>query len=163
MTNDKIIITIQDKEDFFDKFNSFKLSEELGTYLYNQSLKFPLKRGMKIYIKYNFNLTDEEKENIKMLVNDYFKNNLKEIEHYYKFNNLKKFILFILGIIFIFISNIWEVNNDFLISEVFLIVGWVAIWEVVDNVLLTETKRKYKYKHLKKILKSEIVFESEKM
>lgn len=159
MKNDEIVVTIHQKDDFYDKFNSLKLSEELGHYLYNQSLKYRPKNNLTIKMKCSFSITSEEQQQVIKMIQTYFTHRISEVNNYYKFNSLKKVILFTLGLIFILISNLWKVKNDFLFSEIFLIIGWVAIWEVVENILLIETKKKYQYKYLQKLQKSKIVFE----
>lgn len=154
-----IDIIINDKEDIYNNFNSSKLSSELGNYIYNQSVGYPIKEDIKINIKIEDEVTKNEKNDIVDMIREYFGLSIRETLIYYKYNNFKKITLFILGIILIYISHFVGTINDFLISEVFLIIGWVAIWEVFENILLVETKKKYKLKQFKKLVKCKISFE----
>lgn len=153
-----IDIIINDKEDLYNNFNSSKLSSELGNYIYNQSLGYPINEKIKINIKVTESLTDKEKNAVVDMIREYFGLSIRETLIYYKYNNFKKVVLFILGIILIYISHFVGTINDFLISEVFLIIGWVAIWEVFENILLVESKKEFKLKRLKKLVKCKIYF-----
>lgn len=154
-----IDIIIKDKDDIYNKFNSNKLSSELGNYIYNQSLGCKLKDEIKINVKTANELTSKEKNDIVDMIREYFGLGIQETLIYYKYNNLKKIILFILGILLIYVSHFISIINEFLISEVFLIIGWVAIWEVIENILFVETKKQFKLERLKKLVKCKIVFE----
>ena len=92
------------------------------------------------------------------MIREYFGLTIKEYLIYNKSDNIKRIILTILGVLLICISHFVEVNNEFLISEVFLIIGWGAIWEVFDNMLLSNTKKKHNFSRLKRLVKSKIVF-----
>ncbi|MCI8778899.1 MAG: hypothetical protein HFI87_07105 [Bacilli bacterium] len=153
-----IDIIVSDKEDLYNNFNSKKLSSELGSYIYNQSLGYSIKDDIKINIKIEDELTKNEKNDIVDMIREYFGLSIRETLIYYKYNNFKKIVLFILGIILIYISHFVGTINDFLISEVFLIIGWVAIWEVFENILLVESKKKFKLKRLKRLVKCKISF-----
>ena len=158
MKRNVISVFINDREDIYNKYNENKLSNELGGYIYNQSLPFKLDKNVKIDIKTKFEIDDVEKEKIKKLIKEYFDLGIKETLVYYKFNNIKNIILSVLGILLIIASRFS--SNNYLISEVFLIVGWVAIWEVFDNILLVETKKRFKLKRLKKLKKYNITFDN---
>lgn len=60
----------------------------------------------------------------------------------------------LLGIILIIIS---EQFTSFL-SELFLIAGWVVVWEMVYDILFTGIKRKRDLKIVKKLATCEISF-----
>lgn len=154
----EINITIDNKNDFYNKFDNTKLSEDLGNYIHSQSLGMTLKNNFVINIKTSFKLSSKEINDITDMIRQYFGLQVQETLMYNKFDNLKRIFLSILGIILIFISHFVEIKNEFLISEVFLIVGWGAIWEVFDNVLLSNNKQKYNLKLLKKLVKSKISF-----
>lgn len=163
MNNKKINaieLVINDKEEFCNSFNNKKLSSDLGNYIYNESLIFNRNESFQINIKTKFDLAKNEKNEIVDMIREYFGLRIRETINYYKFNRIKKILLFLLGIILITISHFVSVNNEFLISEVFLIIGWVAIWEVFDNILLVETKKKFKLNRYKKLVNCKINFEN---
>lgn len=163
MNNKKINaieLVINDKEEFYNSFNNKKLASDLGNYIYNEALIFNRNESFQINIKTNSDLTKNEKNEIVDMIREYFGLRIRETINYYKFNRLKKILLFLLGIILITISHFVSINNEFLISEVFLIIGWVAIWEVFDNILLVETKKKFKLNRYKKLVNCKINFEN---
>lgn len=153
-------IIVDEYTDFCNNFDNSKLSEELGNYIYSQSLGFPIKSNIYINIKTSFLLSDVQKDDIVDMIRAYYGLSIRETMIFYKYSNLKKLFLFILGVILICISHFVEVKNDFLISEVLLIIGWGAIWEVFDNILLGETNKKFKLSRLKKLVKSKISFDN---
>ena len=71
-----------------------------------------------------------------------------------KYDDYFRFLLLLLGIILIIISEIFSA----LLSELFLIAGWVVIWEVVYDILFTGIKRKQKLKIAQKLSTCEISF-----
>lgn len=158
MDKNIINLIIQNKEDFYDKFNTNRLSKELGDYLYNNSLQFSLKETLSISIITTFKLEKREQEEIVDMVREHFGLSVRETLNYYKFNRVKKLILFILGILLICCAHFTELRHDFIFSEVLLIIGWVAIWEVFENIILVETKKRFKLKYLKKLVKCKILF-----
>jgi len=154
-----IEVFITDKQVFYNEFNSLRLSNSLGDYIYNEALIFKKNVDFQINIKTNFSLTKQEKNEIVDMIREYFGLLIKRTINYYKFNRLKKFLTFLLGIFLIAISQFVSINNIFLVSEIFLIIGWVAIWEVFDNVLFIEIKKKFKLNRYKKLVKCKIYFE----
>ena len=153
-----IDITINDKEDFYNKFDNTKLSEELGNYIHNQSLAFSSKYNYTINIKTDFELSHNEEVKITDMIREFFGLTIKEYLIYNKSDNIKRVILTVLGILLICFSHFVEISNEFIISEVFLIIGWGAIWEVFDNMLLSNTKKNHNLASLKRLVKSKIVF-----
>lgn len=160
VSEDKNVInlTIQNKDDFYDKFNTYRLSKELGDYIYNNSLQFSLKDSLVIRVITTFQLEKKEREVIVDMIREYFGLSIRETLNYYKFNRVKKLILFVLGILLIFGAHFTQLLNNFIFSEVLLIIGWVAIWEVVENILLVETKKRFRLKYLQKLVKTKILF-----
>ena len=136
--NEIIEIVVDEKEDFYNQFNLHKLSSELGQYIYEQETGIPLKSNISIHIKTRFDLTAKE-----------------------KYNSVRKVVFFILGVILIFISRMASQVSDYVIPEVFLIVGWVAICEVFENILFIEPQDRFKLLRYRKLVQCKIIFEQE--
>ena len=49
-------------------------------------------------------------------------------------------------------------NNIYIIEELILILGWVAIWEVADYLLFEDTKNRIKSKRIDELTKATIKF-----
>lgn len=60
----------------------------------------------------------------------------------------------LLGILLLFLSTV--IRGMFIFEEVFLIIGWVPIWEAVDIELFSDVKEKKKRNALKKLLESNL-------
>jgi len=63
-----------------------------------------------------------------------------------------------IGVLLILLSDLFAEMFDFLIPELFLISGWVAIWEMVDSILFVYNKNRIERKIAKKLSKCVIEF-----
>lgn len=147
----EINVTIDNKEDIYNHYDKNQLSHNLGKYIYNQGSLYDLNKKVEINLELNDHFSDEEKENIKFMIKEYFKSGAKEMSTIVKEDRIKKILLFLLGIVLIIISHFVSLKDNFVISEIFLIVGWVSIWEVFDNILFKETKQYFRLNLCKKL------------
>ncbi len=98
----------------------------------------------------------KEQENFKKVLYEYYD---KKSQFYMLEDSIvdvKRIFLLLLGILLIFISKIF----DFILSEIFLVAGWVAIWEIVYDLFFRERERKRNIKIYQKLAKSTIIFEA---
>ncbi len=149
---EKVInIDINEESDMVEKYDNSKISQELLEYIIEKA-KFT-KKYDKIKIVINNNC--QIKLNFpKMFYNAFeeeYKNNVQD----HLRNNILQLVLLFLGIIFIFIS--FQIKNNEIWKEIFLIGGWVPIWEMVDLELFTDVRGKRRSKILLKLIDSEIV------
>ncbi len=148
--------TIKDPETLYEPFNNTRLSKELGSYLYNDSLQFSPQEEIEIHINTQFTLDEKEQAKLIDMIREFFGLNIRETLNYYRYSRIKKIVLFLIGIILIWVAHLTAELNDFLFSEVFLITGWFAIWEIFDNFSFIETKKRFKLKYLKKLVSCKI-------
>ena len=127
-----ININLKSIEDATNEFNDKLLSSNLDTYILENS-------------KHTRN-----KERISLTIS----NISSKIDHY---DDYFRLLLLLLGIILIIISE----QLTLFLSELFLIAGWVVIWEVVYDILFTGIKRKRELKIAKKLSTCEINFINE--
>lgn len=73
-------------------------------------------------------------------------------------SNLKKMIVFFIGIILIYLHYFKDISDNKVISEVILVIGWVAIWEAAYTWLFENSKNRIKTKRLKQLAKCKINF-----
>lgn len=160
--NNFIEVDIKDKEALFNSFNNNQISEELGNYILKNAKNIPLNLKMIIYISDRGSLSKEEREHLVASIRTYYGLLVKEKLLYTKFNKIKNLMLFIIGIVLILLSN--ALNNIFslLIPELFLIAGWVAIWETVYGILFIDNKNRIEIKKAKALSKCEIRFNGSK-
>ena len=154
----KIIINLNKNDDVNSKFNDQILSPELGNYIYDQYTGFKENGIINLVISSDEKMDDEFKNKLTSMIIDYFKSNINELNKIHNKLYIKSMIMSIIGIIFIIITNFLNLYNDHIISEIFMIAGWVLLWEVVDNIVFKESKWHSRYNGYKKLLKCNIEF-----
>ena len=147
---EKIIkIDLLNENDLIEKYDNDKLNLELLNYLLKYAQFISNKDYIKIVISNNCHSQINIKNLIKDALNEELVNTFKE---HYK-NNIIQIFLFFLGIAFIFISTRIE---DSIWSELFLIGGWVPIWEMIELEIFNDFRGRKKRKILNKLIKAEI-------
>ena len=152
-----IDIVLDNMDDASSKFNNNILDEELENYIYKESINTQSKNII-IRIKTLFDINDKEKNTLDKMIRESFKLNINENLVHMKYANVKRSILMIIGTISVLVSELIDFSGIFLIPEIFLIIGWVGIWEAVYSLLFEDTKMKIENKRYKKIYKSKIEF-----
>ena len=152
---ESININLKSIEDATNEFNDKLLSRNLDTYILENSKHTRNKERISLTIS-NISSKKEQKDLINLIHSHYLKKviQLKKIDHY---DDYFRLLLLLLGIILIIISE----QLTLFLSELFLIAGWVVIWEVVYDILFTGIKRKRELKIAKKLSTCEINFINE--
>lgn len=153
----EIIININDEKDYENKYNSNNLSSELSNYIYEECKGKSINNKVLIVIKSKYQMKDKEKEEIINKIHNNYKTDLNEQLLMIKYSNIKNFVISLLGILFLYLYYFIKIN--FVLSEMILIVGWVAIWEAVYAWLFVRGKDNIQIKRLKKLANCEIKFE----
>lgn len=148
---EKINIKLETLEDATNKFNNNVLNEELDSYITNASLHTHKER---IILNVDGLLNNKDQEQLVKLIHTHYQNKVKQLNKIDKYDDYFRFILLLLGILLIIISE----QFTSLLSELFLIAGWVVVWEIVYDILFTGTKRKRDLKLYKKLATCEIEF-----
>ena len=140
---------ILDLDDFFEKYNKELVSRDLINYILENtkdsldSDKIKIVLNKKIKKELGDILRNSFKVEYQKMVNEHFNNNKKQV------------IYFLIGIVMLVISRI--LNDKALIEELFLIGGWVLIWQTVEIEFFGDTLNHKKRKLLKKLITSEII------
>jgi len=153
-----IEININNYEDAIQKFDNDKLSNELANFIYNECMALPINKKIEINIKTNCLLTENQENDLINMIHAYFGLEVKKDLIISKQQYKRQFILFILGIVLISISNIDFIHHLSIISEIYLIAGWVIIWELIYNIIFEDVKRKLKIKRYKKLSEAKVDF-----
>ncbi len=153
----EIIINIDSYNDYTNQYNSNNLSTKLSNYIYEECKGKPINKKIIINIKSTYHISEEEKKDIVNKIHSNYKTDLDEHLLMIKHLNIKSFVVFLLGVLFLYIYYFIKIN--FVLSETILIVGWVAIWEVVYAWLFERDKNNIKIKRLKKLSICDIKFE----
>lgn len=149
---EKVNIKLVTLEDATNKFNDERLSEELDNYITNTCLHTLHKE--RIILNVNGLSNKEDQEQLIKLIHTHYQMKVKQLNKIDKYDDYFRLILLLLGILLIIISE----QFTSLISELFLIAGWVVVWEIVYDILFTGTKRKRDLKLYKKLATCEINF-----
>lgn len=154
----EITITADHSEIFFHELNDQLLSNMIVDYLNTQVKRVPLKNEiiLKIQVPHG---SQEEINRIKDAIYDYYQLQVKQKELYQKFSTMKKIILCILGFFLIFLSTVISDIIPVVLPEILLIAGWVAIWEVVDDLLFTDPTKQLEEKRALQLAKATILFD----
>ncbi len=140
---------ILDLDDFFEKYNKELVSRDLINFILENtkdsldSDKITIVLNKKIHKKLGDILRNSFKVEYQKMVNEHFNNNKKQV------------IYFLIGVVMLVISRI--LNDRALIEELFLIGGWVLIWQTVEIEFFGDTLNHKKRKLLKKLITSEII------
>ena len=148
---EKIIkIDLINESDIIEKYDSDKISNDLLEYLIKKcefvrkddKVKIIINNKCKTKIKYKEMLSEAFKEEYTNTLKSHVKNNILQI------------LLLILGVFFIFMS--FRITNE-IWKEIFLIGGWVPIWEMIDLELFSDVRGRRRKQILLKLIDSEIV------
>lgn len=143
----KIEINITNENEMLNIYNKNIISETLDNYLITSLEHRSLKEDITI------NITGTKNEFIKSIITNYYEEKYLYLKKIDKLDNYIRLTLFLIGILAIFISE--QFTN--IVSEVFLIAGWVIIWEIIYDVLFSEIKRKRKARIYKNLAKAKII------
>lgn len=143
----KIEINITNENELLNIYNKNIISETLDNYLITSLEHRSLKENITI------NITGTKNEFIKNIITNYYKEKYLYLKKIDSLDNYIRLVLFLLGVLSIFISK--QFTN--IVSEIFLIAGWVIIWEIIYDVLFSEIKRKRKARIYKTLAKAKII------
>lgn len=144
-----IELDILEQDDLLEKYNRKKLSRKLVNYIIG-SIPYI---GKNDTIKLVINSRIDNIECIPVIVEGLKHEYEKSMKRHF-YNNIIQIIYLIVGIIMIFLSTIIEGT---ILKEIFLIGGWVFIWEFIEIEIFTDTKGLSKRRLLKKILNSQMI------
>lgn len=149
---EKIInINLKKVEDITNKYNDNAIKSELLSYLLDSVKYIKRKDKIKVIIK---NKTNLENNNIKKFIILGLEEEYNDSIRHHSINNFKEFIFLIIGILLLYISSYFDNNIG---RELFLIGGWVFIWETIELEVISDNRERRKRFLLKKIINSEFV------
>ena len=147
---EKVIkIDLINEKDLINNYDENKLSNNLLEYIIKEALYIKRKDMIKIIINNKCNTKKDYKEMFINAFKEEYKNNLK----IHNRTNIVQLILLIIGIFFIFLS--FQINNE-IWKEIFLISGWVPIWEMIELELFNDVRDRKRKRVLLKLINSKI-------
>ena len=153
--NNKVEIFIDEQSDFVSNYNTKMLNPELKNYILEELRGSNLKKGITINIVGDYFDTLEKKNEFLKLFKNEFSLSIKDYTMYLKYSLIASLLLGLIGIIFIVLSNI---ISSPVFKEIFLIMGWLGVWESTANLIFNESKNYLVIKRYKRILEAKIIF-----
>ena len=154
----KIEVTVKNIEELYHPLNNKTLNPSLANLLYDECLGKEKKSKIDIHIITYKKIQEEKKEEIRHLIHNHFKEQKKEIQLKKQTSHLFYSSILLIGILFLLLSFITQSE---LIEEILLILGWIAIWEVVENFLFQESKESLKQKRYKELGSARIYYKED--
>jgi len=154
----KIYVNLESIKEIHHPFQRNTLHPTLVNFLYDECLGQERKTKIDIHISTKEKLEEEQKTYIRNLIHKHFKEEKKEIQLKKQISNHFYLFLLFLGFLFLLIS--FLANSEFL-EEILLILGWIAIWECVENFLFSQSKECLKIRRYKHLSEARIYFQEE--
>ena len=156
--NNVIHVDLDNRDEYINKYNDNRICDDLHNYLINEAIKISNKTRIILKIKFNYDVDEDEKNRVKKLIKNDFNDSLNDK---ITFNSIaiKDIYLILIGIACIIVSVMFRYLKISVISEVFLIIGWVPIWELVSNILFIESDERMIKRKYKQLLRASIIVE----
>ena len=145
----EIVLRVEDN--FYEEFNHEKVSRELIQYLIENVNPFE-KEQIKIVIENRLH-----KEECIPMIREGIKEEYEKCLHIKKYNNKVQFYYCLVGLVMLFFS--FYVTHDSIFKEIFLISGWVLIWDTIEIEMFSDSDNRKRQKILRKLYYSKIVEE----
>lgn len=155
----RIELYVDGTDDLKEKYNGNVLSGAASNYIESECLSSVKKEKIVIDIITKKELSQVDRDEIERLIKNNYRELLIEKEMIKDYQVKQSFILSLFGILFIIISNLLKAD---ILSELFLIVGWVAFGEVIYKILFDNVKDKIKRERYKRLSRCEIDFITKK-
>ena len=156
-----IEITLNEKEDYLNKFNNKRISKDLNDYILEECKAMDLNDSIEIQINTNFKMSEEEENNLVDMIRENYGVDISDIESLLKKLYVLNSLMIFVGIV---ILAIWFISSNIpVLSEFILIIGWILIWEGINNIMYQSVKNTIKIKRRKKLTNCKIVFNKNKM
>lgn len=152
--NNMIEIDLDSRFEYINEFDDSKINDRLHQYILDSIIN--VKQDIILNIKFNYQVQQYEIESIDNIFKSSFKeafvNNEREINK----SNSRDLILLILGFLFLIIYCYLENFNVFIFAEFFMVISWVAFWEVVESLLFKKRELVIKNKKYASLLDAKI-------
>ena len=153
-----INITINKETQIFNPYNNEQLSDELSNYIYSSCKGTPTKKNIKINIIHNYEIKEEEKQEIIDAIRSNFGIDIKENILHFKYDLGLEFLLIIIGTILLVFSKLLTIVDTYILQELISIFGCVMIWEAAYSFIFQDIKTTIENKRLKKLTEAKIYF-----
>ncbi len=151
----EILVNLNKKSDFYNKFNNHKINEKLSEYIYNESLEGNCKDKIIINIDSKVKISDDEKQDMIDIIRKNYGIMVQDLLYSYEKEQDKKAILLVIGIALIIL---YYTGFASILKEVILMMGWISICGSVYGLIFSSTQSYVKINRLKNLSKARIYF-----
>ena len=151
-----IKIQLKDKNSYKNPYNEQIISYDLSNYILEELKGSDIKQNVKFIVSSDFEMKEEEKEDLVYMIRKNFGADISEIENASKKQRMSNYLILLIGIVFILIYSLLNIE---VISEFILIFGWVFIGESICNFLYKGIENRYQIMRRKQIVDAKILFE----
>ena len=154
----EIKIMINKESKLYNEFNNSKLSNELSSYILEQSKGISLKNNITLNVYLNFRINEEEKEKLVNEIRENYGLDVRENLLKLKYNILVQVSMLLIGLVLTLISHLIVDDYFYLLNQFLYILGWLMIYESINSFIFFNIKTLYKNKKYKKLIKAKIIF-----
>lgn len=165
MRDGKAVIPIKVKklDDLYMKHDFLKLdlSDEVFDYIEEIAYLIPRNTDIVLEVHYHDEISVKQQERIKKVFKTNYGSDIDDIDYDIRQQNYRAIILFLLGLLFIFFYFIFLNMNTYwanFVSELFVITGWVFIWEMVETISIRRSELISKRLNKLQLYDAEITF-----
>lgn len=141
----EIELKLENKNDFYNNYNKNRINPNIISYIMEECYGESLSKGVTINISASFSITDNDKIVMEEIIRNNYDAKIKDENYYWNREKALGLMLLGLGIIFILIYYL-GIKRIEVLSELTLILGWLAIWESIFSIISNCLQRRMKIK-----------------
>lgn len=138
-------------------YNDLDLSDEVSDYIEEIAYIIPLKYPIVLEIHCP-EISEEQQQRIKKVIKNNYGMDIDDRDYDVRVANQKSVFLFILGTILLLAAIAIEGKISEFVEEFLYIAGWVAIWEMCENLLLNNAQKRTERLNKLQLYDSEVTF-----
>lgn len=151
----EILVNLNKKRDFYNKFSNEKLNNLLSEFIYNESLEGKVGEKVVINIECKEKVSNEEKEKMIDMIRRHYGIMVQDLLLTYDKEQSLKAILLVIGI---FLILLYYMKIATILKDIILMTGWVSICGSMYGLIFSKTENDIKIKRLKALSSARIYF-----
>ena len=158
-----IPIKVKKLDDLYMKHDYLKLdlSDEVSNYIEEIAYLIPRNYDIILEIHYQDEISNNQQDRIRKVFKSNYGSDIDDIDYDVRKHNFKSIILFLFGIFFIFLYFIFlNLSSPFahFLAELFVITGWVFIWDMIETISIKRSELRSKRLNKLQLYDAEISF-----
>lgn len=150
-----IEIDLDSRDEYINEYDDEKINSDLSNYIIEKDID--IKSNIVFNVKFNYKADETEKKNIQKMLYNSFDEELDKTLKELKKLNLRDFLFFAFGCLFMVIYWWFDWYKVSFFSEFFLVMAWVAFWEIAEDFLFLRPTYILKKRKYRCFLKADIV------